>query len=359
MWLRSIMICIFLSMVVSAIAADSNCQTITNIALGKPVTVTVSGNDGTLAYEGESLTDITDGSLAYVTPSQRQEDGCVGWRNSRSGGTMTVTVTINLQASYQISCIRYNCGNTSNANTWSADTMTTPFGTTDINPGNPGVGAWTTHYGDTTASSITITLTKKNSGTNRDWLFIGEIEVYAVGLPPDSMLLNVAFMKQFFSTTSCPDGGHGSCGPASLSMCCCYVLGRTPVPQDIINVWAYLGRDTCGNDSSGTSFSELVSAGKSVFGLSKISTGTFTLQQLKNEIAAGRPVLVHVQAGYLSNRGYSYTGGHYIVAIGYDANNIICNDPGTYAGAQKYYSNSDMTSAMAAKSNGVIRNFMK
>ncbi|MCE5323326.1 C39 family peptidase [bacterium] len=359
MWPRLALICVLLSVGVSSDALESGCSPVTNLASGITPSVTVVNNDANLAYEGESLSDITDGSLVYTMPSLRQEDGCVGWRNSVSGRTMTVTVQINLGSNCAVNSIRYNPGNLP-LSTLAADTMTTPFGTTSVN-GVP--NAWTTQYATTTieTSTVTITLKKKNTAANRNWMFIGEIEVYGTVIepppPPTQVILGVSFLKQFY-TYNGGDCGHASCGPASLSMCACYVLGRTPTYLDIVNVWSYLGRDTCGNESSGTSLTELRNAARGwPFGLSNVYKSTLTLQGVKNEITAGRPVLVHVQCSYLSNRGYSYTGGHYIAAVGYDTGYLICNDPGTYLGEHKYYSDSDMTGAMAYYGNEVLRGF--
>ncbi|MCE5323328.1 C39 family peptidase [bacterium] len=354
-------LCVFL-LVMANIASASICQNDTNLVLGKSVTVAVVNNDAALAYEGESSSDITDGSLVYIDPSQRQEDGCVGWKNSVSGRTMTVVVDIDLGVACNITAIRYNKGNTPSAG-MAADTITTSLGTTSINTGTS--GAWTTQYAAAAveSSTVTITLTKTNTGADSDWMFIGEIEVYGsvvttpVEEPPTSVLLNVPFLEQFYSLngSSC---GNGSCGPASLSMCACYVLGRSATYLDIVNVWSFLGRDTCGNDSSGTSLTELANAARGwPFGLSNVYRSTLTLQGVKDELAAGRPVVVHVQAGYLTTRKYTYTGGHYIAAIGYDEDHIICNDPGTMNGERCNYSNEDMTAAMAYKGNGVLRGF--
>jgi hypothetical protein len=190
-------------------------------------------------------------------------------------------------------------------------------------------------------------------------LAISILALWAVPASATDVILSVPFMKQFWNDDTC---GHGSCGPASLTMCCRYVFAQsrangTPTPQDMINIWSYLGGDTDGNDPNGTSLDQLVSAAHWYFHLNTVYRTTSTLANVKNEIAAGNPVLVHVQAGYLSNRGYSYTGGHYIAAVGYNDNYLICNDPGTYLGEHKYYSNSDMINAMNAKGCGVLKGF--
>lgn len=190
-------------------------------------------------------------------------------------------------------------------------------------------------------------------------MLIGILAVSLLAPVFADVILDVPFMDQFWNDGTC---GHGSCGPASLTMCCRYVHGisnsnGTPTPQDMIDVWNYLGGDPSGNDMNGTSLSQLTSAAHGVFNVQCAYQTTSTLASIKDEIAAGCPVLVHVVAGYLSNRGYSYTGGHYIAAVGYNDNYLICDDPGTYLGEHKYYSNSDMINAMNAAGCGVIKGF--
>lgn len=354
-----IIVCMLLMITISSAESASICETETNLALGKPVTATVVNGDENASSVGVSLSDITDGLLTFSS-NQGVEDGCVGWRNSVRGKTMTVTLVINLRAICDIRAIRINTGNVPTI-TYSPDSITTDFGTTKVNTGLP--NAWTTHYGSTQAKTVTVTLTKKNTASNTAWMFVGEIEVYGIQLsaldPPDSAFLSVPFVSQFYTLNgnSC---GSGSCGPASLSMCSAYALGRGPSTQDIVNVWSFLGRDTCGNDMNGTSLTELASAANGwPFSLSHVYSSTLTVDGLKAEIAAGRPVLVHVTAGYLTDRPYGYSGGHYIAAIGYDPNYIICNDPGSSSGNSRYYTISDMTKAMADKGNGVLCGFYK
>jgi hypothetical protein len=243
--------------------------------------------------------------------------------------------------------------------------MTTPFGTTSVN-GTP--NAWTTHYATTTieASTVTITLKKTNTAANRNWMFTGEIEVYGNVVetppPPTGVLLPVTFMPQHFSDAYCSDGGSGSCGPTSLSMCAAYVLGRAPQVNDIKKVWSFVhGHSSsydysyeCGNDSNGTSLTQLRDAARGwPFNLSHVSYVTISsLQTVRNELDAGRPMVVHVVCSHLSNRGYDYRGGHYVAVIGYDDDHIICNDPATSYNQPKYYSNDEMLAAILDDCSG-------
>ena len=149
-----------------------------NVALGKPVIVTTNGANDDNEGAGLNPSDINDGSLEYFPASQMREDGCVGYVNNDYNEPMVVEVTIDLQGTYNVSRIRYNMGNVQRAETWNADLMTTPFGTTSTNPGTSYAGVWTVHAGRTSLSSVTVILEKTRTSWPTDWLFIGEIEVY-------------------------------------------------------------------------------------------------------------------------------------------------------------------------------------
>ena len=149
-----------------------------NVALGKPVAVTTNGANDNRESPGLYPSDITDGSLDYLPSWWAQEDGCVGYVNDDYHQLMVITVTIDLQGTYEVSRIRYNMGHVERAETWNADLMTTPLGTTGTNPGTPYTGTWTEQIGSATLSSVTIVLEKTRTSWPTDWLFVGEVEVY-------------------------------------------------------------------------------------------------------------------------------------------------------------------------------------
>jgi len=151
---------------------------VVNIAIGKPVTVTTNGVNENHDCAGLSAADITDGSLEYKPSSWCTEDGVVGYVNDNYNELMRITITIDLQGLYRVSRIRYNMGNVQRAETWNADTMITPFGSTGTTPGSSYSGAWTEHSGDASMSSVTVVLEKTRVSYETDWLFVGEIEVY-------------------------------------------------------------------------------------------------------------------------------------------------------------------------------------
>jgi hypothetical protein len=156
----------------------------TNIALNKPVVITISAEWDTDSADGIAPTDVTDGSLGYIRGSL--EYGCVGYVNHDYKQAASVIVTIDLEGSYEITKIRFNMGNVERAETWGADTIVTPFGEAAITPGlsytsaAEGVGAWTELTGNIVASEVMIRLEKTRTSTVTDWLFIGEIEVYGI-----------------------------------------------------------------------------------------------------------------------------------------------------------------------------------
>lgn len=162
----------------------------TNIALNKPVLITLS--DGWDKYNGAGVSpdDVTDGSIEYSRASQERGDGCVGYVNNDYRQTSNVVITIDFEGMYVITKIRYNMGNVERAETWGADKMVTPLGESTITPGTSytsnttGTGAWTEITGNIRASEVTIRLEKTRASTTTDWLFIGEIEIY--GIPATS-----------------------------------------------------------------------------------------------------------------------------------------------------------------------------
>jgi hypothetical protein len=146
-------------------------------------TAVTNGAEDNFPGSGEWSSDIVDGSLDYL-PVGTGEDGCVGCCNSDYNELLWVKVTIDLGGEYEVTGIRYNMGNVQRAETWNADSMTSPFGTTATQPGTPSTGAWTEQTGCDTLSSVVVTLYKTRTSWATDWLFIGEIEVQGAQLRP-------------------------------------------------------------------------------------------------------------------------------------------------------------------------------
>jgi len=170
-----------------------------NVALSKPCTVITNGaEDYSDAHQGEWPRDITDGSLTYEPVSSGREDGCIAWDNRDIDQLLVVTVTIDLEGTYNITKIRYNPGNCERAETWNADIMESPFGRTPTNPGTSYRGTWTEQTGSITASKVTIKLEKTRRSYATNWLFIGEIEV--LGTPVEVTTPRISARKPWTDT---------------------------------------------------------------------------------------------------------------------------------------------------------------
>jgi Tfp pilus assembly protein PilF len=134
-----------------------------NIALRKPVTVQVKNNE---RQEGD-IHNVNDGD----------RDTTSRWANNDYDEEMPVEVTIDLLGTFDISRIRYIVGSAMRDTTWTADLMETPFG---VIPPIPGNSAWTVQTGHLTASKVILVFKKTRTAWERDWLVIGEIEIYGV-----------------------------------------------------------------------------------------------------------------------------------------------------------------------------------
>ena len=147
------------------------------VSAGKPVTITTNG-----AWEagGYFPADVTDGDLSCVDLATSSLDGTVGWQNNDYNELGVVNVTIDLGNVYTISSIDYNMGDCMRANTWGADSITTPLGTFYPSPGVGSTGTWSsqTATGQVIASTITIQLSKTRTAWDQDWMSIGEIRVW-------------------------------------------------------------------------------------------------------------------------------------------------------------------------------------
>lgn len=148
-----------------------------------------------------------------------------------------------------------------------------------------------------------------------------------------------------------------SCGPAAENLAAAYAYGATPDQVTYVRaINRYLGKTDINNClPGGTNCSQLVSAAKAVNGCPNTYSATgWTLARLRQEIDAGRPVVVAVHSGRLPTRTYSYSGGHFVLVVGYDGANMITHDVGTSRGAFKPYPNADFASAMAYFGGAVV-----
>ncbi|NLI75815.1 MAG: peptidase C39 family protein [Candidatus Riflebacteria bacterium] len=120
-------------------------------------------------------------------------------------------------------------------------------------------------------------------------------------------------VPEFCQYKNCPplawEIARMSCGPTSLAMVMKYA-GKSVTPNDLV------GPTKC---TSGGSWCQNLTAAAQQYGFGKARwTGSTSLSWLKDQLRAGKPVLV-LTTEY---------GGHFMVVKGFDAKgNIIANDP--------------------------------
>ena len=150
-----------------------------------------------------------------------------------------------------------------------------------------------------------------------------------------------------------------NCGQTATLMVMSYWKGSEPTEQDIkdIDDWLFVkyGDPINNYNGSATNTTKLLAVAKEYGKFTNSYTDSgWTLNDLKESINRGYPIIAAITASYLSNRGYNYAGGHFVVVIGYTASHIICNDPGTNSGEQKYYSNDEFAQAFSSQGGAVV-----
>ncbi|MCX5991088.1 MAG: C39 family peptidase [Chloroflexi bacterium] len=149
-----------------------------------------------------------------------------------------------------------------------------------------------------------------------------------------------------------------NCGQTSSLMVFSYWNGTVPTEQGIkdIDDWLYTkyGDPVNGYNGSISTTTKLESLAREYGGFSTYKASGWDLNRLKRELDAGHPVIVAVIAGRLSNRSYTYSGGHFVVVKGYSSTHVICNDPGTSGGHDKYYANTEFSLAMSDQGGSVV-----
>ena len=130
------------------------------------------------------------------------------------------------------------------------------------------------------------------------------------------------------------DWGRNDCGPACIRMLVGWDAARKGQPDPAaITVDSLYRQLNVGTDGY-TGWTQLtgLAAGQ---GLTLQFSSQATVPNLRREIDAGRPAMVLVLYSYIKNRQSSYTGGHYLVVVGYTTDTMIVHDPLWYAARAK------------------------
>lgn len=167
---------------------------------------------------------------------------------------------------------------------------------------------------------------------------------------PSSFQLEVPF------TTQAPfgiwDDLHGeACEEASLLMVYYYRTGQkfTSKPEADTEIKKLVAWEERSGYKVDLTADELVAVAA---GYLKLKTGRVitnpTVEQIKTEIAAGRPVVVPAAGRELKNPNFTPPGPiyHMLVIKGYDKDGFITNDPGTRNGESYRYTFDRMMTAM-------------
>ena len=158
-----------------------------------------------------------------------------------------------------------------------------------------------------------------------------------------------------------PPGEFGkskNCGQTSVLMAMCYHNGTIPTVEGIMAIddWLYLKYNDPINNYNGwgTNPTKVLAVAREYggFPLSYKDSG-WTIDDVKDRIDEGLPVIVNVYCRYLKTRIYKYAWEHILLVIGYDEDNIICHDPARAELAGVAYPNRDFAKAMA-KQNGQV-----
>jgi len=124
-----------------------------------------------------------------------------------------------------------------------------------------------------------------------------------------------------------------TCGGACLRSIIAYYYGSSPTENEM--------SDLCDTgERKGTDVEDIIKASTKLGLGVKVET-EMTVQKLMNYVKNKTPVICHVQAWGTPKDYEELKSGHYIIAIGYDDNNLYFEDP-WIVGKRGYISKIDM-----------------
>ncbi len=151
--------------------------------------------------------------------------------------------------------------------------------------------------------------------------------------------------------------GNNNCGPVSLAMAACYNTNQVPTQDMVQQINSSLGL----TDQATKGYRDLVTAGSAVYKLDLQWGKEWDLDRIAQQLAKGGPVIAGVNAGILKpwHPEYGYSGSHWLVVTGLDADHVVCNDPGTRKGEQRRYPRLEFSRSLSDDGGMVVYGFAK
>jgi len=141
------------------------------------------------------------------------------------------------------------------------------------------------------------------------------------------VMLNIPYRSQ-----EAPDARRyrNDCGPACVGMLLDWQAQVKGLTTPRIATDQLSSETSLASSDSGLRTAQLVTLALA-HGLKLNLVTTANIQNIVDEINAGRPVLCLISYGPLTGRENQFdSGGHFLLAVGYDGNNIYVNDPDWY-----------------------------
>ena len=167
-------------------------------------------------------------------------------------------------------------------------------------------------------------------------------------IPTSFLITNFPFQTQ--APQSNWDGLHEeACEEASVTLVNYYLNDRVITPelmeQEIQNLiqWESINF----NGAIDINVAQLGQLAKASFGFNYKVINASNIAELKNQIAAGHPVIIPAAGRLLGNPNFQSPGPvyHMVVAIGYTSKDIIVQDVGTRNGSQYVYNQNIFSNA--------------
>lgn len=165
---------------------------------------------------------------------------------------------------------------------------------------------------------------------------------------PEEFLLEVPFVMQ--APFANWDVHNESCEEAGLLLARYYYLGtllsKETADKEILDMVRFQ------KENYGAEYDiyakEMGQLAKDYYGYENYRVIEGTIENMKQEIVNGNPVIVPTTAAYLKGEkgDYPEMGYHVVVVVGYNSRGFVTHDPGTYSGEDFTYSYSTLQNAM-------------